>query len=114
MIFCDTYEDADKIFSKNTTEELKTLKCTPKLPRELKAKRSIIIKSCDKSIVEKSNEEIKTEIEKKNSFNVVEVFKFPNSNSIKVTLESQTKIRAVCQGGLYMFNFFIPPRVDKG
>ena len=60
-----------KIFSNNTTEELKTLNCTPKLPRELKVKRSIIIKLNDKSIVEKSNEEIKNEIEKENSYNVV-------------------------------------------
>ena len=36
VIFCDTYKDSDKIFSKNATEELKTLKCTPKLPKELK------------------------------------------------------------------------------
>ena len=72
-----------KFSSKNTTSGLKMLKCTPKLPRELKAKRSVIIKLCDKSIVEKSNEEMK----KENFFNVAEVFKFPNLNSNKITLE---------------------------
>ena len=59
VIFCDTYEDAVKFFSKNTTAELEKFKCTPKLPRELNTKRSVIIKSCDRSIVDKSNEEIK-------------------------------------------------------
>ena len=72
------------------------------MPKELKIKRSIIIKSYDKSLVEKSNEEIENEIVKENSFNVVEVFKFPNSNSIRITLEAQTEVLAVCQRGFYV------------
>ena len=82
MFFRDTYEEADIDFFKNMIKELK-FKSTLKLPRELKAKRSVIIKLCDKSIVEKSNEEMK----KENFFNVAEVFKFPNLNSNKITLE---------------------------
>ena len=90
---------------------MKRLKCTLKLPRELKAKRSVIIKSCDKSIAERSNEEIKKKLKRKNLFNAVEAFKFPKSNSIKITLELQTKVLAACQGGLYMFHLFISLRV---
>ena len=43
------------------------------------------------------------EIEKEDLFNVVGVSKFPNSNSIKITLESRSKVLTVCQGGFYIF-----------
>ena len=62
-------------------------------------------------MVKKSNKEIKTKLKRKPHFYVVEVFKFPNSNSIKITLESQIKVLAVCQGSFYMFHLLISPRV---
>ena len=44
VVNCDTFEDADKLFAPDALTQLKRVNCVPKLPRELKAKRSIILK----------------------------------------------------------------------
>ena len=110
VIYCDTFDDADKLFAPDALTQLKRVNCVPKLPRELKAKRSIILKSCDGSVMEKTSEEIKRELEKENSLNIVEVYKLQKSNSIKITLESQAKVLTVCQSGLYLYQLYVSPK----
>ena len=79
---------------------------TPKLSKEREARRSIILKSLGECIVARAkvNEEIKNELEKGNYVIAVQFFKFPNSNSIKITLESHNIVLSVVQRLFYLFN----------
>ena len=56
------------------------------MPMKLKIMRSVIINRLDKHIHDRSVDEILNEINNNNEFvTVVDIFKFPNSNAIKIT-----------------------------
>ena len=63
-LFCDSYTDVDGIFEEVVISALRRIKCDPVMPRDLKTKRSLIVKSCGAVIYNKYINEIKEEIEK--------------------------------------------------
>ena len=45
LVFCNTSDDADRMFSKDCIAKLKTFDFDPIVPPDLQAKRSLIIKN---------------------------------------------------------------------
>ena len=79
-ILCASEEDADKLFTEPAVSALAANDIQPVLPLSLRAKRSVIIKNVDSIIYDHEVNEIKTEIEARNSWaKVQDLFKFPNS-----------------------------------
>ena len=78
------------LFSSRCISELEAVECKPILPPDLKAKRSLILWRCDDHILNQSEEDIKSKIEKQNDCaKVQEIFKYNSSKNVKVTIESQ-------------------------
>ncbi len=105
-------DHADKIFSRDIKTDLDSNGFTAVLPPELKSKKSVIITKVDDVIYDRSNDEIAQELSDNNTWIGAEidaVFKFPNSNTLKVTF-NQTAIAKKCtESGLLAFNLSIPP-----
>ena len=109
-LFCDSYTDVDGIFEEEVISALRRIKCDPVMPRDLKAKRSLIVKSCGAVIYDRDINEIKEEIEKVNNLKVCDAFKLPNSKALKVILKSQKMVTDACERGLSLFDLYISPR----
>ena len=76
---------------------------------DLKAKRLLTLRRCDDQILNQSEEDIKSEIEKQNDcVKVQEIFKYNSSKNIKVTFESQHMAFQVLTKGLLLFNLSHP------
>ena len=80
-MLCNTSDDLDILFSSGCISELKAVGCKPILPPDLKAKRSLILRRCDDQILlNQTEEDIKSEIEKQNDWvKVQEIFKYNSS-----------------------------------
>ena len=101
--------DADKIFLNNALSILTDAGFEPVMPDVLKKNRTVFIRNLDNSICEHSNEEILKEINDKNSsISAVEVFKFPKSQSMKLSLRTSQMATSIIDNGLYMFYLSIP------
>ena len=108
LLFCNSGSDIDKIFQDKCFLELQQSDCEPIFPADLKARRSIIIKSIDPFIYNHKEDGIKLELQKQNVWaTVAEVFKFPNSKTVKVTFTEQSMVDKALDGGLLMFNLSI-------
>ena len=110
MFFCDSYNDIDGIFEEEVTGALRRINCDPVMPRDLKAKRSLIVKSCGAMVYDRDVSEIREEIERVNNLKVCEAFKLPNFKALKVVLKSQKMVTDACEKGLFLFNLYISPR----
>lgn len=108
--------DADQVFQKNTLKDLHNFNFTPIVPPEIKTKKTVILFNVDEFVYENDAESIKEEIENKNSWatgEVAEVYRFPNSRTLKVTFtQTQTAIKAT-NSGLVLFNVSITPAQVK-
>ena len=62
FVLCNSLEDLDAIFSETCISKLYTVGCKPVLPPYLKAKRSVILHRCDYQILNKKEQDIKSEI----------------------------------------------------
>ena len=106
---CNSSDDLDTLFSPSCISELETVGCKPILPPDLKAKRSVILRRCDDQILNRKEEDIKSEIEQQNGWvKVQDIFKYNSSNNIKVTFESQHMASQVLTRGLLLFNLSHP------
>ena len=89
FMLCNSTDDLDTIFPSGCMSELEAVGCKPILPPDLKTKRSLILWRCDDQILNQREEDIKSEIEKKNDcVKVQEIFKYNSSKNIKVTFEN--------------------------
>lgn len=110
VVICNGSDDVDKIFSDNCIQKLQEIGCKPVLPPELQARRAAILRYCDDMIYERSEDEIKEEIELKNTgIKVSDIFKFPKSKSIKITFGSAGMQSRICKNGLLLFHLSHPP-----
>ena len=92
--------------SSGCISELEAVGCKPILPPDLKTKRSLILRRCDDQILNQSEEDIKSEIDKQNDcVKVQEIFKYNSSKNINVTFESQHIAFQVLTKGLLLFKF---------
>ena len=96
FVLCNSEEDLDAIFSETCISKLCTVGCKPVLPPDLKAKRYVILRRCDYQMLNKKEEDIKSEIEKQNAcIRERDIFKYENSKSIKVTFEKKLMVPQV-------------------
>ena len=103
--------DVDKVFVEDCLSAFETLNCIPVMPPQLKAKRSIIMKSVDRYIYEFSENEILYEINRVNAtLKAITVSKFSNARIIKITLSNQEMTGSCLQNGIKLFNLHINPR----
>ncbi len=108
---------ADSIFNAEVKEQLEAHGFRPSLPPELKVKKSIILTRVEDIIYEKHILDIGEEIVKHNTWldenSITDVYKFPNSPTIKITF-TQTNLAQKCIGsGLKAFGISIPPHMIK-
>lgn len=110
LAYCNSDSDADKVLCQDSIDALSGINCVPVLPLHIKAKRTVIVKRLDQSISENSEADILDELDKQNDFlTVVDLFKFPNSNIIKITCRNQEMANKCVDTGLKMFHFFVSP-----
>ena len=110
ILWCNSDNDADKMFQPKCIESLIAHKCKAIMPPKLKANRSILLKKIDKSVYDHTVDEIKHEIKAKNpEFDALEVIKFPNSTIIKITFASCLMAEKCLRSGLKLFMFHLPP-----
>ena len=104
--------DTDNLFATNTIDELTQNAFAPVMPPEIRAKKSIIIPRTDEIIYEKNVVEIGEEIARKNEWlnleDIQNIYKFPNSPTIKVTFHSSLLAKKCTEKGLKAFKISIP------
>ena len=107
---------ANLIFQSDIKNELEANHFTAVMPPELMVKKSIIIPRVDDLIYERHIVDIGEELQRQNTWigeELVDVYKFPKSPTLKLTL-SQTRLAQKCtEVGLKAFNISIPPHEKK-
>ena len=102
--------DIDKVFTDECLNALSAYEASPKIPPELKAKRSVIVRNIDRYIYDRDDTEILQEINKENnSVNVIELYKFKNAKIIKLTFEKQLMANFCLEKGLKLFSLHLSP-----
>ena len=110
LIYCNSANDVDLLFSTKCGDLLKRIDCVLKTPLDLQAKRSFIVRRVDSVILNHSIESISDELEKKNTWLVVRnIIKFPNSNVIKIVCGTQDMVTKALSNGIFMFSLSISP-----
>ena len=85
-------KDADTIFSPEVLRKLGEKGFNPIISPELKFQKTVILTRLDDLIYDNSLDDIKTEINRSQTWaKVQEVFKFPNSRTLKVTFDGENK-----------------------
>lgn len=111
VLTSDTIE-AEKIFGSRCNTELLNQNFNPLLPPEIKASRTIIVTRLDDYIYNNTEEEIKEELAQNNSWiedGIIEIYKFPKSNTLKITYDQQEKATKTTNYGLLMYHMRVPP-----
>jgi len=110
-VYCDENCSADLFFVPKCIEALSIIKCSPVMPPQLRASRTVLLHKLDTIIYENDISSIKNEIERvNNGITIADIYKFPNSRTVKITLNSQQAAETVFHGGLLAFNLVVPPR----
>lgn len=108
LVYCNSANDVDKVFTSEAVNDLSQLDCEPTAPPDLHAKRSIIVKRLDSFIYDQDAESIKRELERVNPWlKIRNLFKFPNSKTFKITCFNLDMVSRALSGGLLMFNLSI-------
>ena len=107
---------AEHVFIKKVKEELQQNDFSSLMPPDLKVKKSVIASRLDDLIYERSEEEIFNELSSQNQWigdDLDSIFKFPNSNTIKITFTQTSQAKKCTEKGLLAFNLSIPPNDVK-
>ena len=107
--------DTEQIFQEGTLAKLTERGFTPMMPPELKAHRTVICLRLDELIVDGFDPaEAKAEIERVNTWaKVQDVYKFPRSNTIKITFRQSEMAERAVRAGLLMYRLSILPEQVK-
>lgn len=112
VVLTNTDNDLDTIFRRDVKNSLNESHFTPIVPPELKAKMTVIRVRVDDYIYGNNTDEIKEELIRENNWiaedDMEETFKFPKSNTIKITFQQTTTTEKTVNSGLLMFSMFIP------
>lgn len=104
--------EADRVFNKDILKELEKHEFTPIIPQQLRVKKSVIINRLNDIIYERDLEEIKEEILLENDWlgdDIESIYKFPRSNTIKLTFSQTSTAKKCTEKGLLAFHLSIPP-----
>ena len=114
VILCDCAEEAELIFSQECYASLNAVNCTPLLPPELKANRSVIIHNVDGDILSNDENSIKSELERCNSWcKINEVIKFNSGKGMKIVFQTSLIAHKSRDIGLSLFYLHIPAHKIK-
>ena len=104
--------DTDSLFATTIKEKLEQNDFLPILPPELRAKKSVIIPRVDDVIYERDVADFGEELANKNDWIALEdienIYKFPNSPTIKITFYSSLLAKKCTEKGLKAFKISIP------
>ncbi len=107
-----TEQHADNIFQANTKNELEAHGFNAFMPPELKERKSVINPWVDDTIYEKESLVIGEELLKHNTWlgedDLVAVYKFPKTPTIKLTFTQTTLAKKCTETGLKAFRISIP------
>ena len=117
VVLTKTNEDTDKILSKEVSKELKKKNFDPITPPEIKAKRSVILTRLDDYIYKNTKEDLRQELIANNLWiqdeDIEEVFKFPNSNTVKIIFTQASTAKVAKDNGVLMCSMSVPPTQIK-
>ncbi len=104
--------DTDNLFASAIGDVLERNDFLPILPPELRAKKSVIIPRVDDVIFERNVVDLGKELASKNNWITLEdienIYKFPNSPTIKITFFSSLIAKKCTEKGLKAFKISIP------
>lgn len=104
LVFCSSVEDVDALFTSKVQALLSACSLNCVMPPEVRAKRSVIVRGIDSIVYRNEAHDIMEEIRSRNTWaDVVDVFKFPNSNTLKIQFSSCVGARRCVSDGLSMF-----------
>lgn len=110
VVITSNEKDMDTIFSAEMCGKLESEGFTPLMPPELKSQRTVICFGLDDLAYDNSPQEIKAELEGQNEWlSIQEVYKFPKTNTIKITCASSAIAKKATEAGILMFCLSIPP-----
>ena len=102
--------DTDGIFKEDLLKRLHESRYEPIMPPELRCQRAVICFRLDEFITENSPAEIKAEVERCQTWaKLRDVYRFPRSNTIKITFLTGEMAEKACDQGLRMFYLSVPP-----
>ena len=108
-IYCSDNGNAEKLFELGVLSTLLACEFIPQAPPEIKAGRSVILKDLDTYLYDHSSDEIIGDIHQHNDWaKLSEVFKFPNSRSIKLVFTHSALVEMCLSRGLNMFFMHVP------
>ena len=109
ILICSSISDADKLFNDSVLRLFSGSNFQLRMPSELKAERTIIIRRVDDSIYQCSSDEIAAEIQRCNKWAVVNnLVKFTKSPGLKITFSNEAMASKALQQGLPLMSLFIP------
>ena len=109
IVICNSPENADKIFTEPCINKLNEIGSTPVLSEELKAYRSVILRNCSDDIYNNDVNTIIEEIHNNNyGIKIQDVFKFPNTKTLKITCASHQMQQRLCNNNVLLFRLSIP------
>ena len=110
LVWCNSDADTDLLFSDHCRGALNTIQCEPQLPPEIKAKRTVILRQVDDSILGRNNEDIITELQGCNDWlKVADIYVFPSSPTMKIVCDTNEMATRALNNGVRLFNLSIPP-----
>lgn len=107
-LICASIDDIDVLLSDRVQDLLTACALVCIAPPQLKARRSVIVRRVDNHIYEHSVDEIRGEVQDKNSWaDVVDVVKFPNSKTIKIQFSNAAIAQRCLSDGLSLFHLHV-------
>lgn len=113
IVITSDNNETDKIFNPPCKEQLEKSNFTPILPPEFKANRTVILTRVDDIIYTNEEKDISEELQRHNNWigdSITEIFKFPKSNTLKITFDHTEKAKKSTTNGLLMYHMRIPPQ----
>ena len=108
LAHCNSDQDADLVFGNDCTAALSAIECTAIMPIKLKIKLSVLIKRVDAHIYDHSVVEIQQEVNATNpNYQVTDVYKFPNSKTMKITFANHSMAESCLVNGIKLFMLHI-------
>ena len=109
-VLCNSESDVDNLLSPECVSALKSKDCLAKIPADLRAKRAVLLRKVDSSLLKHSNSEIRDELISKNPWLMVdEVLILHKSSCIKLICVSQQIATKATEIGVKLFHFSVPP-----
>ena len=109
-LWCNSLSDVDILFSPPCISALKQICCSPQLPPNLRAKRTLILRRLDDLIIKRDKSEIILEIQEKNPWlQIVDSFLFNGSPTLKLTCQTNEMASKALTSGILLFNMSVPP-----